>query len=36
MEHVIKFLAWLHGLPGVDAEMSEIFQKIANALWPEE
>ena len=35
MEFVIKFLAWLHNLPGVDAEMGGIFQDIADALWPE-
>ena len=35
MELVIKFLAWLHNLPGVDAEMGEIFDKIAGALKPE-
>ena len=36
MDKIFEFLAWLHNLPGVDAEMSEIFQKIADALWPEE
>ena len=35
LDLVFKFLAWLHGLPGVDAEMSEIFDKIAKALNPE-
>ena len=29
---VFKFLAWLHNLPGVDAEMGEMFQNIADAL----
>ena len=32
MEFVIRFLAWLHNLPGVDAEMGEIFQKIVEEL----
>lgn len=39
MEHIAKifqFLAELHNLPGVDAEMGEIFGKIAEALWPTE
>ena len=34
MDLVFEFLAWLHNLPGVDAEMGEIFQKIADALKP--
>lgn len=36
MKTILEMLAWLHGLPGVDAEMSEIFQAIVDALWPEE
>ena len=35
MDLVFEFLAWLHNLPGVDAEMGEIFDKIAEALKPE-
>ena len=36
LDLVFKFRAWLHNLPGVDAEMGEIFGKIAEALWPTE
>ena len=36
LDLVFKFLAWLHNLPGVDAEMGEIFDKIAKALNPED
>ena len=32
---IFQFLAELHNLPGVDAEMGGIFQDIADALWPE-
>ena len=32
LDLVFKFLAWLHKLPGVDAEMGEIFQKIVEEL----
>ena len=32
---IFQFLANLHNLPGVDAEMGEIFDKIAKALNPE-
>ena len=35
MDKVFEFLVWLHNLPGVDAEMGEIFDKIAKALNPE-
>ena len=31
---IFQFLADLHNLPGVDAKMGEIFQKIADALKP--
>lgn len=34
MDLIFKFLAWLHKLPGVDAEMGEIFDEIAKALGP--
>ena len=32
---IFQFLADLHNLPGVDAEMGEIFDEIAKALNPE-
>ena len=32
MYKIFEFLAWLHKLPGVDAEMGEIFDKIAEEL----
>ena len=34
MKAIFEWLAELHNLPGVDAEMGEIFQKIADALKP--
>ena len=35
MDVIFKILAWLHNLPGVDAEMGEIFDEIAKKLNPE-
>ena len=35
MDVIFAILAWLHKLPGVDAEMGEIFDKIAKALKPQ-
>ena len=36
MKAIFEWLAELHNLPGFDAEMAEIFGKIAEALWPTE